>query len=225
MVEIEHHFNKSFLNPRRNNYIGCLSEHKAEEDSSGRLSMWRAYGQGSGVAIVMHSKPIVSGPGLLKTQTSPVAYFNEDHFKIELQNIVANIETNKNFLKSQDSRLIGLVCASMFRIAALSSKHPGFHEELEWRIIYSPDIVESEHMIKDLKVINGIPQVIYKIPLKSASGDIKLGGELPEIIDRIIIGPTEFPLATYKAFVVALRDAGIENPEKRVFISGIPLRT
>lgn len=38
---------------RVDTFLTCLSEHLPEEDELGRLSMWRAYGGGSGVALVM----------------------------------------------------------------------------------------------------------------------------------------------------------------------------
>ena len=39
---------------RTDTYLTCVSEHKAEEDTLGRLSMWRAYyGGTNGVALVM----------------------------------------------------------------------------------------------------------------------------------------------------------------------------
>jgi hypothetical protein len=37
-------------------YLTCVSEHTADEDTFGRLSMWRAYGGTTGVALVMKSE-------------------------------------------------------------------------------------------------------------------------------------------------------------------------
>lgn len=36
-------------------YLTCVSEHLEAEDVFGRLSMWRAYGKGTGVALVLKS--------------------------------------------------------------------------------------------------------------------------------------------------------------------------
>lgn len=46
-----------------------------------------------------------------------------------------------------------------------------------------------------------------------------------QLIDRIIIGPTQYPVAIYKAFVGLLAEAGVKAPEGKVFISHVPLRT
>jgi hypothetical protein len=42
---------------RDETYIMCVSEHRETENRLGRLSMWRAYGAGSGVALVLNSAP------------------------------------------------------------------------------------------------------------------------------------------------------------------------
>jgi hypothetical protein len=51
-------------------FVACFSEHGGtnwdasdrdhQEDAFGRLSMWRAYGRGSGVALVLNHKPFMS---------------------------------------------------------------------------------------------------------------------------------------------------------------------
>jgi hypothetical protein len=51
------------------------------------------------------------------------------------------------------------------------------------------------------------------------------GLEIPAILDRVIIGPTQYPIPMVTAFTDALRKAGVPNPESRVFLSNIPLRT
>jgi hypothetical protein len=48
--------------------------------------------------------------------------------------------------------------------------------------------------------------------------------EIPSLINRIIIGPTQYPWAMWKAFVTLLSEAGVENAASKVFTSDIPLR-
>lgn len=55
-------------------YITCISEHLADEDQHGRLSMWRAYGGLNSVAIVMNTGAFSSESNALHIYTSPVAY-------------------------------------------------------------------------------------------------------------------------------------------------------
>jgi hypothetical protein len=47
---------------------------------------------------------------------------------------------------------------------------------------------------------------------------------IPALIDHIIIGPTRDPLAMREAFISLLDEAGVEQPDRKVFVSNIPLR-
>jgi hypothetical protein len=42
------------------------------------------------------------------------------------------------------------------------------------------------------------------------------------MIDRIIIGPTQYPLAMRKAFASLLADAGVSDADQKVFVSDNP---
>jgi hypothetical protein len=112
----------------------------------------------------------------------------------------------------------------MFRFAVLCTKHPGFHEELEWRVIHSPTYEPSERVTKTIETIRGVPQHVIKIPLKNYPDEGFVGGELHELLDRIIIGPTQHPHAIADAFCDLLHQAKIPDPEKKICISDIPLR-
>jgi hypothetical protein len=45
------------------------------------------------------------------------------------------------------------------------------------------------------------------------------------MFDRLIIGPSPYPLVMCDAFTEALKAAGIPDAENRVRASGIPIRT
>lgn len=62
------------------------------------------------------------------------------------------------------------------------------------------------------------------MPLKDNPAKGIKGFEIPDFLDRIIIGPTEHPVATYNALLKAMAAAGIAEPTKKLFISGVPLR-
>jgi hypothetical protein len=49
--------------------------------------------------------------------------------------------------------------------------------------------------------------------------------DFPRIFDRLIIGPTQFGLPMADAFASQLKDAGVKDAEKRVWLSNIPIRT
>jgi len=79
-------------------------------------------------------------------------------------------------------------------------------------------------LIKEIRVIHGVPQPIYKIPLKNVPDEGFFGAEPAEIVDRIIIGPTEYASATFQAFEELFRETGVDDPGARIFVSDIPLR-
>jgi hypothetical protein len=205
-------------------YFSCFSEHHDEEDKHGRLSMWRAYGADSGVAMVMNNGPFLRPSDALRAYTSPVAYLDDTQFRCEFSRIPDNMARENEFLRSLGREELKNTIFAAFRFAAVCTKHPGFAEEQEWRVVHCPAYDRSEHLEKSVEVINGVPQPVYKIPLQNFPKMNLYGAAIPELIDRIIIGPTQYPLAICEAFVELLTKAGDPNAAKKVFYSNIPLR-
>jgi len=127
-------------------------------------------------------------------------------------------------LKSLPSEILIANIFTMFRFAVLCTKHPGFGEEKEWRAVYNPQLEFSDRIKKDIAVIQGVPQTIMKIPMVSYPDEGMLGAELPELLDHIIIGPTQYPDVIREAFVDMLAAAGVTDANKKVVMSDIPLR-
>lgn len=206
-------------------YIGCLSEHamKPEEDLLGRLSMWRAYGGGSGVALVIKGDPLFTVDSGLNVYSSPVEYLDRDGFRREVQALIGRLASNRE-LVSKESReqLLGWLY-QMMTMAMLCVKHPAFEEEREWRLFHS--LAEpSPHMVVEVETIRGVVQPVVKLPLRPGPAGEPTGRSLPEILDKVLIGPTEFPLATATAFVQLLEQAGVPDAARKVHVTGIPLR-
>lgn len=222
--EIEDLFNGWMPRIETDTYLTCLSEHVDREDTFGRLSMWRAYGEKTGVALVLNNTPFLNPSDALKAYTSPVAYMTDKEVEVELGKIAGVLENNLDFLRAQSRQEIVGYVFNAFKIACLCTKHPGFQEEREWRVVYSPTLEKSDHLIKEIQVIRGTPQPIYKIPLQNIPEEGLVGVEIPELLDRIIIGPTQYPSAAREAFEDLLSEAGVPDPASRIFVSDIPLR-
>ena len=222
--EIEQLFNGWIREIEFGTYITCFSEHVPIEDEIGRLSMWRAYGKGQGIAIVVNSKPFMGQSDALKAYSTPVAYLSEAEFDEYFITLKNNIAGNKEFLQGLGRGALINSIFETFRTAAISVKHPGFIEEKEWRMYYAPKMHPSERIKKEVVSINGIPQEICKIPLKDVPDEGLTGIELDSFIERIIIGPTTHSYEIWSAFVEALKEKGITEPEKRVVTSDIPFR-
>lgn len=70
-------------------YICCFSEHEAEEDQLGRLSMWRGYGTDCGVAMVLRPDSFMVQNNDFQIYTTPVEYLTKKEFKtylLEMEN-------------------------------------------------------------------------------------------------------------------------------------------
>lgn len=112
----------------------------------------------------------------------------------------------------------------MLRFAILCTKHPGFREEREWRVIYAPTYEVSPIIEKSFAFVSDIPQEIHLIPLVDAPAGGLYKADLPNLLYKLIIGPSQQPATLFQTFFHLLRDAGIDNPGERIVISSIPLR-
>lgn len=209
---------------RTHTYITCVSEHPAGEDKFGRLSMWRAYGGDTPVAIVMNPEAFESDTDALEAYTHPVAYLDADDFCEEFGRLADRIEANKDYVKEMGPQEVINYLFETFKTFALCVKHPGFLEEREWRVVYNPALASSEHVENDIVSVNGVPQEIHQIPLRNIPDEGLENVEIPELINRIIIGPIEHQTVLGNTFIKLLQEAGCADAHQRVFYSGIPLR-
>jgi Protein of unknown function (DUF2971) len=217
---IEDLFNNWIPAIKFDTFITCFSEHTKKQDTFGRLSMWRAYAANTGVAIVINSSAFQIPANPLKIFLSPVAYLSDADLPPELDRVTNNISTNGDFIKEQGAETSLAYVMRMLRYGSVSIKNPCFLEEKEWRLVYSPSLDPSQFMSmsKSHEPIQGVPQVIYKIPLQGIPGV-----ETSSFIDRIIIGPTQYPEALRETFTDLLKGLGVDKPN--VYPSNIPLRT
>jgi hypothetical protein len=130
------------------------------EDFNGGLSMWRAYARSSGVAVVIKGDPFISAYAGLGVYSSPVAYLNSEEFAAKLENIVSNMEQESAYVDTFHHDRLKSTIINMFRFAVLSTKHPGFKEEREWQLLHTPGIEPDGILIRDCKIIDGVPQYL-----------------------------------------------------------------
>jgi hypothetical protein len=220
-------FNRHIDNIRFDTYISSLSEHDTEkEDKNGRLSMWRAFGNSSArVALVLNIPSNSNGGQTLNVIFSPVAYLAEDEIHKVIDEIITNIQSNQDFLRSLSPGAIKTIVFNTFLAAVTCLKHEGFKEEKEWRAIYCPSIRTSPYMNASIEIVNGVPQIVYNIPMNSQAHPTLADLDFSRIFSRLIIGPSPSPYVMHGAFVEALKGAGVDKPEYKVFPSGIPIRT
>jgi hypothetical protein len=218
-------FNSWWQDLRLNTYIASVSEHQDSEDVHGRLSMWRAFGgSGTRVAIVLRFPCVSMSAASLALTFSPVAYLSESGAHGVIDQVVANVEANRDYLRTLKREILVQVVFQMFASGIVGLKHEGFHEEREWRAIYAPKRWSSPVMESSTEVVAGVPQMIYKVPFDASASPVIADLDFTQVFDRLIVGPTPYPWPIYGAFVEALKAAGVPGTEERVFVSGIPIR-
>jgi hypothetical protein len=155
---------------------------------------------------------------------SPVAYLAETQAHNIIREVINNVEANCDFIRSLDRQiLIGIVFNTLVA-GTVCVKHEGFREEREWRAIHFPKMMASPLIQSETKVIAGVPQVIYKLPLDGSVAPVLADLDVSRSFQRLIIGPSPYPWAMYQAFVDALTKANVPEAHERVFTSGIPIR-
>jgi hypothetical protein len=71
----------------------------------------------------------------LHVRASPVLYGGDAAVAVELAAVIDTLEASPETIAAVDSRMVAHVVAGAIHSAMLSSKHHGFAEEREWRIL------------------------------------------------------------------------------------------
>jgi len=208
-------------------YVFCLSNH-AREDDDGRLSMWRGYGaNGNGVAIVFDTAQLTA------LQSSPliiaeVSYDTREARRAWLENKLASFEGLLANADIPDDKVYIAAYALFERIKlfALFSKHRGFSEENEWRVVYLPDRDNEKRLQPMFHYWIGSrgvePKLKFKVqPMAGFTADDL---SLAKITDRIILGPSiSSPLAhaSVLRMLDILKQAELKS---KLRVSTIPFR-
>ena len=211
------YFNKFDNEHVLNTYVFCLSEHD-KCDNDGLLSMWRGYGaNGNGAAIVFDTAKmnVVEGSPLIIAQVN----YDTTAARIEwINKLLSKFEEILSTANLPDDKL-DLAAYSLFeriKLFALFTKHRGFKEEVEWRVVYMPDRDNEkklEPMFSYLIGSRGIePKLRFKVlPIKGLTVDDL---SLEKITERIILGPsisTPIAAATILRMLDILNQSGLKS--------------
>ena len=209
-------------------FVFCLSKHRPD-DNDGVLSMWRAYGgSGSGAALIFNTAHMTSLKSDSQLVIARVHYGSGDARKAwlcgrirEWLNIVQALS-----LTDDQLRIAARVLFVVIKIYALTSKHHGFIEENEWRVIYLPERDRIGLRDKNLHYVIGKNGVEPKLKIKIAPLPISEPEEFTfgSILDRIILGPSLASPLARACIVRMLQVIGKSDFSQRVFSSTIPLR-
>lgn len=208
-------------------YVMCLSLHKSE-DSDGRLSMWRGYGAGgNGVAIVFDTakfeandaSPLIVGEVKYGSSAQRLDWINE---KI---NALAEILKGQ-CLDDETLQHAAYNWIERLKLFSLFTKHIGFCEENEWRIVYmnerDPDGVLSQMHSYAITARGAEPKL--KLKVKPLVGVFSEDLKFDNIVDRIILGPTTSTVLAANTVKRILEQKGKGVLAQKIVPSTIPFR-
>ena len=174
-------------------YVLSFCEHDPLDDD-GKLSMWRGYGvSGDGACIVFDSGKVSS------VDSSPLMFGKVDYAtradrlkKMEgYVNQLCQV-ISENEIPDEELWLASYYLFERFKLFALLSKHLGFREEDEWRLIYLSERDKNQLLYSMIGYVIGSRGIEPKLRLEIApiEGAIANDISLNNIIERIILGPT-----------------------------------
>lgn len=209
-------------------YAFCFSEY-SESDSDGLLSMWRGYGgNGKGAAIVLDTaklEPKDGSPFIV----AKVVYLSKEIRLKWIDNTLdqlAGIIKAGNLFNDEDLYFAAYYLFERIKLFALFTKHSGFTEEKEWRVVYLKERnsdPEIDKMLGYAKTARGLePKLKFKFKsLESIStGEFSISS----LTHKIILGPA-FSSPMARSTFERMLDI-VEKPElkEKVSVSDIPFR-
>lgn len=210
-------------------YIMCLAKH-APENNDGLLSMWRGYGAGgSGVAVIFDTTKISfseSSPFII----GAVHYgTREDRLEWIATKIKGLVEVITGAALSEEELFyIAHYWIERLKVFALFTKHSGFHEEQEWRIVYMSERDKGEKlkgMLGYAITPKGAVEPKLKFQVKPLEGLFGEHLSLEGIVDRIILGPTTSTMLAATAVKRMLSHRGKDGLGEKIVASSIPFRS
>lgn len=208
-------------------YIACFGEHDPA-DNDGLLSMWRGYGaDGSGAALVFNTAVLTEIPHS-PLRMDPVTYGTTEERLAWIDRI---LERFAELAAARDIPEDAFhVCAAelfeRFLTLSVFTKHRGFREEKEWRVVYSRHYDPNQVLTGMLGYfINGgvvEPKLKFKIaPLDGAAAG---GVTLEQLVVKIILGPNGASVRSTMAVRRMLETLGKPALAERVVTSSTPYR-
>lgn len=208
-------------------YVFCLSEHKNGNDD-GTLSMWRGYGDnGNGAALIFDSskiEPMENTPLIV----ARVHYESEEKrvgWMSDLGDKIAEI-FDQNEIPDTHIYVVAHQAFERLKLFSLFTKHIGFSEENEWRIVYFSDRDNRKFLEDNMHYLNGDRGVEPKlrVPVRPFEGVISEGVSFENILHAIILGPSNSTPLQHRSVKRMLEVRGKATFADRLRSSSIPFR-
>lgn len=209
-------------------YAFCLSKHDPDDYEDGRLSLWRGYGgNGKGVAIVFDLAKIefvADSPFVISRVHYNSMAESQEWLNHRMQDVAEFIHD-----KNIDDDKLDMIASMLFeriKLAALFTKHHGFREEKEWRIVYMKERDQDNKYMPTFSHIitnRGVePKLQYKVkPIAGLTAD---DFSLATVINQIILGPMTSDLLARESVLRLLDNLKQSELKDKVTCSSIPYR-
>jgi hypothetical protein len=198
--------------------------------------MWREYGsKGNGAALVFDAQRVnfnLQSPLLISEVTYADAKEREAQLRAHLD---AWVQLTLHLNLPDGHLYLAAWAVFLFvKLLALTTKHRGFAEEHEVRVIYIPEQDPRGYLTSSRSYHIGPrgvePKLKYKFGVSLRTTDSvepveeRTAGSLVDLIAFIILGPTASSPLAKASFARMLRGIHMEVLEDRVYPSTIPLR-
>lgn len=208
-------------------YVFCFAEHD-EGDTDGLLSMWRGYGgDGKGAAVVFDTSKIKDS-GNQSLLLSKVEYLTEAKMIDRLDwyiKIISDYAAN-NAIPDDKLYILAFYYFERLRHFSVFTKHTGFKEEREWRLVYLRDKDDDSLLKSMISYHNGPrgiePKLKFKIAPVIGMTDDDLS--LDRLIHAIILGPSHASELSKRSVHRMLEILDKSEWIERVYASEIPYR-
>jgi hypothetical protein len=223
----DHYINEYEENHLLDTYVFCLTQHDPG-NNDGLLSMWRGYGGfDKGAALVFDTSaitPIDRSPFII----ARVNYGSADERNIWFDWLVSTAAKaiQENPLKDDKIYLISAAIFQRIKLFALFSKHHGFKEENEWRVVYLSDQDHGGHLKKYQHYHIGDQGVEPKLRFRLEPTEGWTADDLSfdRILFKILLGPSVSNPLALQSTKRMLDVIGRPELKDRVIASSIPLR-
>jgi len=218
------YFEQQFL---LDTYVFCLTEQELN-NTDGLLSMWRGYGgNGKGAALVFDTSKLTTYDGS-PLIIAKVQYGSSDERLTWTRSAAKKLSDiiTGNLIPDDKVHLIAFALFERLKLFALFSKHHGFKEENEWRVVYMKDRDLDNKLGVMFHYANGPKGVEPKLRFKIApiEGVTASDLSLNKILASILLGPsTSSPLAK-RSIERMLEVIGKPELKERLIASSIPFR-
>ncbi|WP_288960891.1 DUF2971 domain-containing protein [uncultured Sulfitobacter sp.] len=208
-------------------YLVCFSKQEPD-DNDGKLSMWRGYGQnGRGAAIVFDaSKVKVTEDSPLAL--APVQYGTQEQRRSAIERKITDVARLISQSSIPDDYMEHLADVIFKRIClyAIFTKHSGFAEESEWRLVYLKDRDKAATLEPYLSYFNGPNgfEPKLKLPLAPIKGAVDETLDLSSVVHRVIVGPTVSSPLARRSIERMLEKIGKPELKSKIWMSEIPYR-